>query len=461
VDERPPFEAELIARIGWLIRLRWLATAATALGVGVLAIRLPRTTDWPALLGVTAAVALYNLLLWLHLRSLRSRRSGSLRLRQASRSACLQIVLDLVGLALLVHLAGGVENPMLFFFVFHVIIASILLPRPVSYWTAGLAAILVMAVVGLEYAGLVPHRHLSFLSGELYRDPIHILVRVGALVVTLFLVAYLTSSITTTLRRRDEQLLESKLTCQLGRSELSELNEQLRRLDAERARLMMVVTHELRAPVGVIYSAIELVRGGYAGPEKADEVLGRAQNRAAEMLDLIGDLLNLSKVREQRVRREDAKPIRLEEITRDAVEFHRIDAERRGIALDLSLEPDLPAVRALPEQIKLVWSNLLSNAIKYSPAGSTVQVSLRRDGTRLAGKVRDSGIGIPPEDLPLIFEEFHRANNARQVSRHGTGVGLAIVKRVIEHWGGAITVWSELDRGSEFTFVLPVAEPQA
>jgi signal transduction histidine kinase len=118
----------------------------------------------------------------------------------------------------------------------------------------------------------------------------------------------------------------------------------------------------------------------------------------------------------------------------------------------------LAPVRALPDHLKLVWTNLLSNAIKYGNEGGQVRVSLSQDGQKLFGVVQDTGIGIEPKDLPHVFDEFFRAGNARQVSKHGTGVGLATVKRTIETWDGSIWVESEVGQGSTFTFVLPRAD---
>jgi two-component system phosphate regulon sensor histidine kinase PhoR len=268
----------------------------------------------------------------------------------------------------------------------------------------------------------------------------------------------LATAITTQLRERDRELLESNLTCQIRSGELQDLNQELRRIDGERTRFMVLVTHELRAPINTIYSALELALSGYASAEKTRDVLERAQNRAWELLDLIRDLLDLTRVREQVVLREEVDPIQLADVLHEVVEFMRVEAEERNLSLEVDIEPDLPQVLGLPDQIKLVWTNLLSNAIKYSKPGGVVCISLAQGEEGIRGTVRDTGIGIAPEDLPRVFDEFYRAGNARLVSRHGTGIGLATVRRIIETWGGSIEVSSELNEGSEFTFVLPRAE---
>lgn len=308
MEDQLPFESELIARIDWLIRLRWLAVVGTGLAIGLGALWLPGSLAVIPLLGVTAVIALYNLLFHLYLRTLKIGPAGTVRLRHAIVFAYVQIVSDLLALAALIHFAGGAENPMASFFVFHVIIASILLQWATSYLMAGLAAVLFAAVAGLEYSGVLRHYHLPIFQVELYQEPLFVLASIGALTVTLFLAVYLTTSITTRLRQRDRELAESNATCQLRSGELEELNEQLLHLDRERTRFMLLVTHELRAPIGTIYSALELARAGYASPEATQEVLGRAQNRAAELLELISDLLDLTSVRGREGPSEEVSP---------------------------------------------------------------------------------------------------------------------------------------------------------
>lgn len=455
MEDRLPFESELIARIDWLIRLRWLAVVGTVLAIGLGALWFPGTLAVAPLLGVTAVIALYNLLFSLYQRSLKSIPVGTVRLQHATVLAYVQIVMDLGALAVLLHFSGGVENPLALFFVFHVIIASILLRWEASFLMAGLASLLFVAVVVLEYAGVVDHYHLPITQAELYREPLYLFAASAALTLALFLAVYLTTSIAIRLRERGRDLLESNLTCQIWSQELEELNEQLRQVDNERTRFMVLVTHELRAPISTIYSALELARSGYASAEKTQEVLGRAQDRAAELLELISDLLNLTQVRERAVRLEDASPVRVDAVLLNVVEFVQVEAAQKNVMLEVDVESDLAPVRALPDQLRLVWTNLLSNALKYNRPGGIVRVSLRQDETQVIGSVQDTGIGIAQEDLSRVFNEFFRASNARRVSPHGSGVGLAVVRRIIENWGGRIWVESEAGHGSTFTFVLP------
>jgi len=238
---------------------------------------------------------------------------------------------------------------------------------------------------------------------------------------------------------------------------LEELNTRLQKLDAARTKFMVTVNHELRAPVATIYSCLDLVLGGFASPEKERQILERAQRRTTELLDLVKDLLELTGARQAEVQAEEAEPIQLANVLRNVEELMRVEAENKDLFLSVDIAPNLPLVKAKPEHMKTVWTNLLSNAIKYTEPGGIVVVSLSHNPGYVVGVVRDTGIGIPAEDLPRIFEEFYRTANARAICPQGTGVGLAIVKRMVESYGGKIWVESELGRGSKFTFMLPKA----
>jgi signal transduction histidine kinase len=451
-----PVETELIERIGWLIRLRWLAILGTGGALALSWILYPGVLPFLPLAGVTAIIALYNAQFSFYARTLKLTLAGTARLRQATQFACVQIILDLLALATLIHFSGGVENPMALFFVFHTILASILLPQRVSFVMATLAALLFVAVAVLEYSGLLPHYHLPILAGvELYRRVPYLLIMVGMMALTLWLVAYLTSSISVKLRERDHALVQSHQAVLAKSRELEAVNERLQSLDAERTRFLTLVTHELRAPINTIHTCVELALSGYASAEKVRDILERVKERTAELSELISDLLRLARAREEASRDEQIGLVQAADVLQSVVQLMRAEADSKDLFLSVDIDPDLALVRANPDRFKLVWTNLLSNAIKYTEPGGIVAVALKQTPEHLVGTVRDTGIGILPADRQKIFEEFYRAENARALSPVGTGVGLAIVQRIIENWGGRISVESEPGLGSKFTFILP------
>jgi signal transduction histidine kinase len=454
-----PLETELIGRIGWLIRLRWLAVLGMALALALSWLLYPGQLPLLPLALITLVIGVYNTQFFFYARALGQGEASSGLLGHAARFACLQIVVDMLALAALLHFSGGVENPLALSFVFHTIIASILLARVLSFLMATWAALLFASVAGAEYWHLLPHYHLPILGeAELYHRSPYVLTMIGVMAFTLWLVAYMTSSITVRLRQHDRELLQSHQAILAKSLELEAVNERLRRLDAERTRFLTLVTHELRAPINTIHTNVELALSGYSSPEKVRDILERVKRRTAELSELISDLLRLARAREEASRDEGMVPVRVEEVLNSVVQLMKAEADSKDLFLSVDLDPNLPAVRANPDRLKLVWTNLLSNAIKYTEPGGIIAVALKQTSEHVVGTVRDTGIGIPPEDQHRIFEEFYRAENARALSRVGTGVGLSIVQRIIENWGGRIWVESESGLGSKFTFVLPRAD---
>jgi signal transduction histidine kinase len=253
--------------------------------------------------------------------------------------------------------------------------------------------------------------------------------------------------------------LEAK-RCALAEQEAARLNQEKARLEEiDRAKMAYVrlVTHELRAPVAAIQNYLRLILDGYVPPERQTEILARAEARAREQLDLIADLLELSKLQDYRAR-DKVTLANLGDILREVVQQFEGQARAKDQQLDVSISCSLPPVRVAAEQFKSVWMNLISNALKYTPAGGKISVSLRCTEDGIVGEVSDTGIGIPKEVRHRIFTEFFRADNAKALAEQGTGLGLAIVKQIVEQAGGRIWFTSEEGRGSTFTFTLPITD---
>jgi signal transduction histidine kinase len=449
------FEAELLARIDWLISLRWFAVLALA---GVWGLGWSFYRDQLAALPLAAiilALAVYNAEAFLYARNLRLARSAD-PAPADPRFLALQLIMDTIALALLVHFSGGVENPLAWFLLLPVAIAGSLSSRGIAFGIAALAGSLFVAIAGLEYAEVVAHYHLPLLGeAELYQRLPFVLAHAGMLTAGLAAMAYLTSAIGVSLRGRARALMTDFSSTLDESRELAAINERLRQMDAERTRFMTLVAHELRAPLNTIHTCVELAMSEYASPEKVHDTLERVHSRTAELSELISDLLRLARAREEAVRDEALVVVQAADVLQNVVQLMRTEADSKDLFLSVQIDPHLAPVRANPDRLKLVWTNLLSNAIKYTEPGGIVAVALSQTPKHLVGTVRDTGIGIAMEDRDRIFEEFYRAENARGMHRVGTGMGLSIVRRIIEGWGGTLTVESELGMGSKFTFALP------
>ncbi len=257
-------------------------------------------------------------------------------------------------------------------------------------------------------------------------------------------------------RRRLEQEARRLRQIEEEARRLSQEKAMLEELDRVKSAFMRKVAHELRAPVAAIRSFITLMQRGYTSPEQRGEIEERIARRADELLVLIDDLLNLARLKDAKTTIQK-QPVSLPQVLDEVIGLHTAEADGKGIRLTVEAQP-CPPILADPAHIKQLWTNLISNAIKYTPAGGRVTVRLFSENGTIVGEVEDTGIGIAQEDLPHLFEEFFRTEQAKAFAQYGTGLGLSIVRQIVEECGGDIQVESELGKGSKFTFHLPVPE---
>jgi signal transduction histidine kinase len=232
--------------------------------------------------------------------------------------------------------------------------------------------------------------------------------------------------------------------------------EDLERTEQLRRNLVADVAHELRTPLSNIQGHLEAIRDGLLPPEPAtfdsiyEEVLLLAR--------LVEDLqeLTLAEAGQLALVRQSADVV---EIVRRAVAAAQPPAEAKGLTIEAKLPEGQAIAEVAPERIGQVLRNLLSNAITHTPGGGHITVDLKDDGDELHIGVADTGDGIPPEDLPYVFERFYRADPSRVRATGGAGLGLTIARRLVEAHGGNIEVESEVGKGSRFTFTLPKKAP--
>ncbi len=434
----------VMALCRWFVRLRWLAVAALFVIVSVTEWLVGIALPLPELFGLGAIMAVYNTLFYWYLESL-SGRAEPVSYRTAERFANAQVVADLVCMTVLLHFSGGVENPLSVFYLFHVVIASVMLPKGDSYAHALLAFVLFTALVFLEYFGLIPHYHLEgYISAPQYRNLRYIFGHLGMLAITLVVSAFFTTQLVARLRERQ--------------AELATTMSRLAELEARKSRFMRVAAHQLRAPLSAIHSLLNVVLRSYEaiGEEKRLEMVRRAENRTRLMLDLLADLLALSRLRDARDEARHRELVAVDELVARAIELYSPQAEEKNQKFVVRLEAGEARVLAERDSLRDVFVNLISNAVKYTPEGGSVTVATSADNSRVVCEIADTGIGIPLEDQEHLFEEFFRASNAREFAQEGTGLGLSIVKEIVESHGGQITCESEPGKGTRFTVTLPL-----
>jgi signal transduction histidine kinase len=266
--------------------------------------------------------------------------------------------------------------------------------------------------------------------------PIPVLVgRLAAFASTLFIAVYFTTTIVNRLRQRERELEEQ---------------------DRLKSRYVMTVSHDLQAGLAAIEGLLAAVLHGFteAVGEKTRELLGRASERTHLLLKFVRDLLDLSRMRaETDVEREE---VHLAALLQDEAELFADPLAAKKLDFRFDNTAGDPVIRGNRTALAQLFNNLIANAVRYTPEGGVVSVGMSRAGEQLQVIVEDTGIGIAPEHLDHLFEDFFRAPNAKSVSEAGTGLGLSIVKQSVQMHSGSIRVDSEVGRGTRFLVTLPV-----
>ena len=277
------------------------------------------------------------------------------------------------------------------------------------------------------------------------------------------LVAILATQLTTAVENsavyeeqwRAEQTLERKI--QERTHELAEANEQLIRLNKAKSDFVSAVSHELRTPLAAVKGYASLLSSGQFGPlvPPQAERLAKIEKHADLLTSLINNLLDIARIESGRVTMA-SRAINTQELLTTVWDVIKPQADAKRIRLHTSLD-GVTQLLGDPTHLPRVFVNLLSNAVKYTPEGGVITLSLQLNASGVVATVEDTGCGIAPEELPKLFQEFYRIANPVNEQVRGTGLGLALVKRIVEAHHGTLSVASEPGRGSTFSFTLPAA----
>jgi signal transduction histidine kinase len=253
--------------------------------------------------------------------------------------------------------------------------------------------------------------------------------------------------------------LEQKV--QARTREVEEKSRELEQVSQHKSEFLASMSHELRTPLNAILGFSEVLLERMVGElnDKQEEYLQDVLSSGQHLLSLINDILDLSKVEAGRMELELGE-FSLREALANGLTMLRERATRQGIALSLEIEPGLDCIEADERKLKQVVFNLLSNAVKFTPDGGRIELSARRADDDAAITVRDNGIGIAPDDLERVFEEFQQVGPGA-ARAEGTGLGLPLSRKFVELHGGRLWAESEVGVGSTFTVRLPLrrAEP--
>jgi len=609
ISFRLPVEEELIERVSWLIRLRWLASGGVIATTIIVAYLLQLPIEQAKLIFIGLLIGAYNFFFYQRHKVLKS--DPKARINQFSDFASWQFFVDWLALISLVHYSGGIESPVIFYFIFHAIIASILVPPRTCYIHATVGVLLVGTLALLEFYEIIPHVALPGFLLAHYQQPFYVWGTFLFFASAIYVSIYLATSITKRLWSRTRELArlkeklegayyKTKTLYDIAQAVTSTLNftevlntivqqatkamnakacsirlldqekrqlwigaayglsqeylskgavdldkslidrgalrgkpvsvldvtkdpgfqypeeakkegirsvlcvplivreqpigvlrlytgeihrfteeeveflsalasqgavaienartyQRLEELEQAKSEFVFTVAHELKSPVAAIQSILRVLLEGYAGEiyEKQKELIARAEKRLISLQSLIRDLLALGALKGALPELKKTEVI-LNGVIKRIVETVTPEAEEKKITMELELPEKLVTIKGNEEDFERLISNLLENAVKYTPPQGKVQLQLTLGDHELQIMVSDNGIGIPPEALPRIFDEFFRAKNAKEMGQEGTGLGLSLVKHIVERYGGKIEVNSKLGAGSTFKVVLPI-----
>ncbi len=218
--------------------------------------------------------------------------------------------------------------------------------------------------------------------------------------------------------------------------------------------------HQLRSPLNAIDTMLKTLRQGYLGPTQTEQakLIARCEQRIENLCQVIADLLDLG-VKRTDLSKITMHPLNIGNVVKTLVHLYQSQAAAKNLDFSCDIEECLPNILAQEKLMDELLSNLISNAIKYTPSGGKVRIRVARESSdRVLCEVTDSGIGIPAEDISRLFTEFFRSVNARELTEEGTGLGLVIVKEILDRLRGTIAVNSKLGEGTCFTCFFPVID---
>jgi signal transduction histidine kinase len=429
----------------WFIQLRF--GAIMGLFVMLLFTRLTnyiQLTDLQFI--VIAFTALFILLYNIIFKSISDKSAGKGKFNELEFSL-IQMVLDIICLNILFYFTGGIETPFIFFYIFHMIIGSMILPLGLVYIIAGIIMAFLFSFSMMEYAGFIPHHEMyGLLRFNFYTNLPFICGYLAILGFVLFISILLTGKISQELYKRE--------------LELKKALEELEEAEKTKQKYVMTVVHELKSPIAASVSILDSLLGGFYGPVEGTikEKLERIRFRIRDSIENINNILRLSRFKLLNiVEKELFDPAGIIE---KIIENQKPVAEKKKITITANLQKT--EIKGDKTLLQLALSNIINNSIKYTGEEGTIEITIEQKDSNLIIEVCDNGIGIPKEDIARIFDGFYRAGNAKEKNIEGTGTGLSVIKQIVESHRGVINVESPSKLASEgkpgtmFRIILPL-----
>ena len=361
----------------------------------------------------------------------------------------LQIIMDFLCLLVVIHFTGGIETPLYIFFIFHVIIGSLILPGPVIFLIVTLTYIITVTGGILELNEIIPHHSLQIFSFTLYNNTEYLIIFFVLFGIGLFLSTYFSNSIAKDLYVRENRLTKAYFD--------------LENAEKSKTRYVMTIVHDLKTPIAAATTYLNMILEGSMGEVNPlqQQPLERSKLRLGNAIGTINDILYISQAKlESGIN--NIENVNLVEIIVDLIKDVIILIDSKLLQINTNFEENQEIhVQAEPKLLKLALANLISNSIKYTERGGQVNINLTENKDNVIISIVDNGIGIPEKDKVKVFGNFFRTSLSKEKGIEGSGLGLSLVLEVIKKYNGTIelispsSLASEGKPGTEFIITMP------
>jgi signal transduction histidine kinase len=452
-----------MVRHHWFIRLRWIIAFATVVLLLVERYQTPGFHRPVAVGWCIGVLAVANVVWTILSRGLITGTHDEADvpravIRRVVIFANAQMAVDLLILTAILRYSGGIENPMAVFYLFHVLIAALLL-TPLNALFQGCWALLLYGGLGVAECVGVIRPHYSFLASTanstLHTDWGFVVAGISVLAAGVFGALFFTRQIS---KRLDEQEGElHKANAALRRRQV-----EIRDLQARRSRFMQTAAHQLKSPLTGIETLAGLIRARVVSPVESDDIAARVIARCGQAISQVTELLTLARVQEAAPARHHTASAEVGKIIRRITEAFADQARSRNIDLQVrSAGPEGVSASVDERDLEDGLMNLVDNAVKYTADGGSVWVKATSGPDSVSISVKDTGTGIAEDSVDDLFAPFRRGNLALAADVPGSGLGLAIVLEVVEQANGRVEVRSTVGKGSEFILTFPRCDAAA
>ncbi len=444
-------EEEKVKRLRWSVSVRYLMIVAVSI-ISLICYSLGFSYDLIGILIAATIAFIFNLTSGLVYQTIRYPRFWPY----------IGIFLDMIVITLIVHASGGVESIFLPLYVLQLVGTNVhfsVMAGPLNLVFGGG---LFIALSIFEYHGLIPHNGIGIITDNLYLNKTYILSVSMTMITMMGMSTYRSGYVVRSLQKVETELLRANNELIKMNLIYSKINRRLKEVDQMKTEFISVASHQMRTPLSATKWVLRMILDGDLGPLNTQqrEMLNKGYQTNERMILLINDLLNVSRIEEGRFQYRFVH-MSLEEVVENVIQEMAETIKNKEITFEYRKpKSPLAKVNIDPQKIHLILQNLIDNSLKYTPPGGKVTVELHQADNRLICSIADNGVGIPREQQGRIFSKFFRADNVVRMQTDGSGLGLFIVKNIIEKHHGSVWFESIEGRGTIFYFSLPIETPR-